>query len=200
MRRFGLKTGVATLLLSTLLVVPVQAQLSPEQIQAFVDSGAVPSIEMFREYLGLPNDGHFPEEISWDALQHGIDEDWRIYARSASDSKGPNIQFLRALDIMAAAGVEPDDDLKVIIHTMDEMGSPVLPAAIEQYADRLAADMLIIFAGTVPTVQPGQQPAQPEREPTGRAFPRGDRDRDRGTQPAAASVRRDSRIVHRWQR
>ena len=67
MRRFGLKTGVATLLLSTLLVVPVQAQLSPEQIQAFVDSGAVPSIEMFREYLGLPNDGHFPEEISWDA-------------------------------------------------------------------------------------------------------------------------------------
>ena len=183
-------------------------------------------MELFREYLGLPNDGHYPEdidrlvswlevqfeargfdterlptegnpllfaerrvanpagtvlvylqsdgqpvdpsawhqespyraalkeddgtgsfqEISWDRLPE-YEEDWRIYARSASDSKGPNIQFLRALDLMEAAGVVPDYDLKVIIDTMEEMGSPVLPAAIVTYADRLSADMLVIFDG-----------------------------------------------------
>lgn len=206
---------------------PAAAQLRPESIRALVESDALESLTLFREYLGLPNDAHFPEdiegilewlegafsergftterlatagndlllaerrvanpaatvlvylqsdgqpvdraawnqespylaalkepdadgsfrEISWSRLAQGIDEDWRIFARSASDSKGPNIQFLRALDVMAQAGVELDYDLKVIIDTMEEMGSPVLPAAVEQYADRLAADMLIIFDG-----------------------------------------------------
>ena len=76
-----------------------------------------------------------------------MDQDWWIYARSASDSKGPNIQFLRAIDLLAQAGAAPDYDLEVIIDTMEEMGSPVLPAAIEQYSEKLSADMLIIFDG-----------------------------------------------------
>jgi len=206
---------------------PAEAQMAPERIRALVEADAVPSIELFREYLSLPNDGHFPEdidrllvwlegafadrgftterlptsghpllfaerrvaspaatvlvylqsdgqpvdpsawqqesayeaalkeqgadgsfaEISWDGLAQGINEDWRIYARSASDSKGPNIQFLRALDVMATAGVAPDYDIKVIIDTMEEMGSPALPAAVAQYSDKLSADMLIIFDG-----------------------------------------------------
>ena len=48
---------------------------------------------------------------------------------------------------MAQAGAVPDYNLKVIIDTMEEMGSPVLPAAIEQYSEKLSADMLIIFDG-----------------------------------------------------
>lgn len=91
-------------------------------------------------------DGSF-REVSWDQLHGERDPDWRIFARSASDSKGPNIQFLKALDVLAAAGVEPDYDIKVIIDTMEEMGSPFLAAAVDRYAERLAADMLIIFDG-----------------------------------------------------
>ena len=86
-------------------------------------------------------------EIPWERMEGGYDENWRFFARSASDSKGPNIQFLKALDVLAAAGVEPDYDLKVIIDTMEEMGSPHLPEAIEHYRERLAADMLVIFDG-----------------------------------------------------
>ena len=222
LRRFVLSTAAAALASGQL-----SAQMKPEQIRALVAAEAIPSIELFREYLGLPNDAHFPEdidrlidwldgaftergftterlatsgndllfaerrvdnpaatvlvylqsdgqpvdlsawqqespyqavlkqddgtgtfrEIPWSRLQNGLDDDWRVYARSASDSKGPNIQFLRALDLMDQAGVRPDFDLKVIIDTMEEMGSPVLPAAIEHYSEKLAADMLIIFDG-----------------------------------------------------
>ena len=57
------------------------------------------------------------EEIPWDRLyspREGNWRDWRIFARSASDSKGPNVQFLTALDAMRAAEVEPAFNLKVI--------------------------------------------------------------------------------------
>ncbi len=227
MRRTSAFSALAIGFTAHITLLPAAAQqLSPEQIRERVRAEAIPSMELYREYLGLPNDGHHPEdidrlvawlevefrergfaverlptegnpllyaerrvanpaatvlvylqsdgqpvdpaawdqespyraalkeddgtgafrEISWDRLAD-YDEDWRIYARSASDSKGPNIQFLKALDLMRAAGVEPDYDLKVIIDTMEEMGSPVLPAAIEAHADKLSADMLIIFDG-----------------------------------------------------
>lgn len=86
-------------------------------------------------------------EIPWDRLERGLDPEWRVFARSASDSKAPNIQLLQALDLISRAGVELDYDLKVIIDTMEEMGSPHLPDAVALYRDRLAADMLVIFDG-----------------------------------------------------
>jgi acetylornithine deacetylase/succinyl-diaminopimelate desuccinylase-like protein len=86
-------------------------------------------------------------EIPWERIHGDYEDEWRIFARSASDSKGPNIQLLKALDVLDAAGVEPDFDLKVIIDTMEEMGSPHLPDLVERYQDRLAADMLVIFDG-----------------------------------------------------
>jgi acetylornithine deacetylase/succinyl-diaminopimelate desuccinylase-like protein len=86
-------------------------------------------------------------DVPWERLEGGYDPEWRVFARSASDSKGPNIQFLAAMDVLTKAGVEPDFDLKVIIDTMEEMGSPYLPAAVERHRDRLAADMLVIFDG-----------------------------------------------------
>ena len=90
------------------------------------------------------------EEIPWDRLyspREGNWRDWRIFARSASDSKGPNVQFLTALDAMRAAGVEPAFHLKVIVDTEEEMGSPNLPPAVEEHRDLLAADMLLILDG-----------------------------------------------------
>jgi acetylornithine deacetylase/succinyl-diaminopimelate desuccinylase-like protein len=205
----------------------LSAQIAPDRIREIVERDAIGAIESYREYLGLPNDPHAPDDIDrlltwletafsargfqverlatagnpllfaertvtnpvatvlvylqsdgqpvdpsawdqpnpyeavlkedvgggafqaipWSRLADGYDPDWRIFARSASDSKGPNIQFLKALDVLAEAGVTPDYDLKVIIDTMEEMGSPVLPAAIEQYADKLSAHMLVIFDG-----------------------------------------------------
>jgi acetylornithine deacetylase/succinyl-diaminopimelate desuccinylase-like protein len=85
--------------------------------------------------------------IPWHSLDEKIDPDWRIFARSASDSKGPMTQFLIAMDILEQAGVAPAFDLKVIVDTEEELGSPNLPEALVENRDLLAADMLLIFDG-----------------------------------------------------
>lgn len=86
-------------------------------------------------------------DIPWDSLQGNINPDWRIYARSASDSKGPNIQFLMALDVLENLGVTTDFNLKVVIDTEEELSSPHLPQAVIDNREELASDMLLIFDG-----------------------------------------------------
>ena len=85
--------------------------------------------------------------ISWDALDGEVNPNWRVFARSASDSKGPMTQFLVAMDILNQAGHELDFNLKVIIDTEEEMGSPNLPQAVVENRELLAADLLLIFDG-----------------------------------------------------
>ena len=87
------------------------------------------------------------DRVPWDLLQNAFDPDWRVFARSASDSKGPMTQFLVAMDLFAKAGFEPSFNLKVIIDTEEEMGSPNLPPAVEANRDLLAADMLLVLDG-----------------------------------------------------
>lgn len=73
--------------------------------------------------------------------------DWRVFARSASDSKGPVAQFFSAITLLDEADITPGFHLKVIVDTQEEQGSPHLPAAVLAHRDRLAADMLVIFDG-----------------------------------------------------
>src|SRR5688500_11080890 len=73
----------------------------------------------------------------------------RIYARSASDDKGPIIAMLAALDALAASGLQPSTHLKVIIDAEEEASSPSLVPAVKQHRDLLAADMMLIFDGPI---------------------------------------------------
>lgn len=220
--------GLAFLLFSSTFTLAQQHPISANQIQALTAERAYTSLNLFREYLALPNDASFPDDIeqvavwleqqfeqrgfeltrietpgnplllaertssgtdktvlvylqadgqpvdpnAWDQenpyqpVMKSLDgtgahwqaipwppadidlwPDWRVFARSASDSKGPNIQFLAALDNLAEAGIEPDFNLKVIIDLEEELGSPNLPAAVIANRDLLAADMLLIFDG-----------------------------------------------------
>lgn len=93
---------------------------------------------------GNPNDW---ETLPWERLYERPEPEWRMFARSASDSKGPVAQFLSAISLLDAAGVTPPFHLKVIIDTEEEMGSPHLPEAVARYRDDLAADALVIFDG-----------------------------------------------------
>lgn len=207
--------------------VAVGQQLDRATIAARAEAQAPRALELFRQYLSIPNDAHHPEEIRtlllwldhafrergfrtselptagsplllaerpvsdahdtvlfylqadgqpvspshweqedpytavlkmrgpdgtwralpWERLQGERNNEWRIFARSASDSKGPNIQFLAAIDAMDEAGVTPDFTIKVVVDMEEELGSPHLPAAVERYRDRLAADMLVILDG-----------------------------------------------------
>lgn len=86
------------------------------------------------------------EEVPWDTEEY-IDDDWRIFARSASDAKGPVVMFLAALDAAASAGIIPNYNIKIIMDFEEELGSPRLPTAVTENADLLKADMLIIFDG-----------------------------------------------------
>jgi acetylornithine deacetylase/succinyl-diaminopimelate desuccinylase-like protein len=79
--------------------------------------------------------------------QTSYEDDWRIYARTASDDTGPIIALLAALDAVEAAGLTPTSNIKVILDGEEEAGSPNLVPAIERYRDRLNADLLLIFDG-----------------------------------------------------
>ncbi len=123
------------------LLIYLQADGQPvDPTQWFQESPWVPVLKE------QTTDGEW-NTIPWEELYGERDEDWRMFARSASDSKGPVAQFLTALAILDEAGVTPDFNIKVIVDTEEEMGSPHLPDALVRYKDKLAADMLVIFDG-----------------------------------------------------
>lgn len=86
-------------------------------------------------------------EIDWSNLEGEIDPEWRVFARAASDAKGPIAMFLTALDILEREGLSQTHNIKVIMDFEEELGSPHLPAAVEKYKDQLMADMLLIYDG-----------------------------------------------------
>ena len=123
------------------LLVYLQADGQP------VDSGAWDQADPFLAVLKEQNNNGRWAEIPWERMELGIDLDWRVFARSASDSKGPMTQFLMAIELLDDAGFMPDYNLKVIVDTEEEMGSPNLADAIRANVDLFAADMLLIFDG-----------------------------------------------------
>ena len=87
------------------------------------------------------------EEIEWERIHQGFNPEWRIFCRAASDAKGPVSMFLAALDAVAELEMEASYNIKVIMDFEEELGSPHLPDAVEQYREALAADLLIIYDG-----------------------------------------------------
>ena len=77
-----------------------------------------------------------------------FDPELRLFARSASDSKGPAMSFITALDILAARNIDPAYNLKVIMDFQEELGSDDLPGAVEAHRELFAADFLVIMDGT----------------------------------------------------
>lgn len=219
-----------------LIAVAAADPLSVEKIRQLTDDNIRPAIALYREFLSLPNDGHYADDIErmiqwmevafsergfeiqriatagsplllaerhisdkaktvliylqsdgqpvdpsawfqedpytpvlkertadgewqrvpWDLLANSYDPDWRVFARSASDSKGPMTQFLMAMQLFDQVGFVPAFNIKVIIDTEEEMGSPNLPDAVTANRELLAADMLLIFDG----------PPHPSNRPT----------------------------------
>ncbi len=88
------------------------------------------------------------DEIAWEKLlEQNPDPEWRIFARSTSDSKGAVNMFLTAMDMINEEAFQPDFHLKVIMDFEEELGSPHLPQAVLDYKEDLSSDMLVIFDG-----------------------------------------------------
>ncbi|MFP1626727.1 dipeptidase [Streptomyces sp. 5K101] len=91
-------------------------------------------------------------------------EDGRLYARGAADDKGQ--VFFHTLGVrahLAATGrTAPAVNLKLIVEGEEESGSPHFRALVEEHAQRLAADAVIVsdtgmWSETTPTVCTGMR-------------------------------------------
>lgn len=117
-----------------------------------IDGQPVDSSKWFQESPWTPTLKEKDANGKWSAINYErlyevINPDWRIFARSTSDAKGPAVAFLASLDAMTEAKVEPNYNIKVIMDFEEELGSPRLPDAVTKYKNELASDMFIIFDG-----------------------------------------------------
>ncbi|HKW64306.1 MAG TPA: M20/M25/M40 family metallo-hydrolase [Candidatus Acidoferrum sp.] len=83
------------------------------------------------------------------ATRGAYNDDWRIYARSASDDKSPIVALLAALDALQAKKIPLAVNLKVILEGEEEAGSPNLQKTLELHKNLLGADLLITDDGPV---------------------------------------------------
>jgi acetylornithine deacetylase/succinyl-diaminopimelate desuccinylase-like protein len=76
-------------------------------------------------------------------------DDWRIYARSASDDKSPIVALLAALDALRANKIPLAVNLKLILEGEEEDGSQNLERVLLAHKNLLDADLLISGDGPV---------------------------------------------------
>ncbi len=88
--------------------------------------------------------------VPWDNLTQNFNPNWKVFARSASDSKGPAVAFLQALRIIKAKNLRQKFNLKVIMDFQEELGSPTLPALVRNHRNTFSADAMLIMDGTRP--------------------------------------------------
>lgn len=76
-----------------------------------------------------------------------IDPEWRLYARSSADDKGPIVAFLSAIDEARASGRPITSTLRVLMEGDEEAGSPSLATVVREQADRIRGDLIILVDG-----------------------------------------------------
>lgn len=87
------------------------------------------------------------QDLDWKALDGKIDDEWRIFARSAADDKAPIMMLLTALKILEAKNVQPKFNIKIIFDPEEEYGSNALLSTLDKYKDRYASDYFIVMDG-----------------------------------------------------
>jgi acetylornithine deacetylase/succinyl-diaminopimelate desuccinylase-like protein len=73
----------------------------------------------------------------------GTLRDGRMYARGAEDNKGQVFFFIKALEALAAAGVDLPT-IKILIEGEEESGSEAMYAGLPSWGDALAANILMV--------------------------------------------------------
>lgn len=100
------------------------------------------------------------DEVSWNEIDIKIDPEWKIFARSASDSKGPAMCLISALNALSKRNITPAYNVKVIMDFQEELSSPTIADLVKNNRVLLAADRLVIMDGTrhisdIPTIMFG---------------------------------------------
>ena len=88
------------------------------------------------------------EEVPQDRIfAQNLDPELRFFGRSTSDDKGPIMMFMAAFDAMNSLGIQPGINVKVIIDSEEEKGSPSIRAVVNANKELLKSDGIIIFDG-----------------------------------------------------
>lgn len=80
-------------------------------------------------------------------LKNQYNPNWRIFARSASDDKAPIMMLLAALHALSLNQTSPSVNVKVLLDSNEEGGSPLLAAVIEKNKNLLSADAVVMLDG-----------------------------------------------------
>jgi acetylornithine deacetylase/succinyl-diaminopimelate desuccinylase-like protein len=83
------------------------------------------------------------------AAEGAYKDDWRIYARSASDDKSPIVAILAAIDALRAQKIPLGVNVKMIFEGEEEAGSTNLERTLQAHKDLLGADLLLTCDGPV---------------------------------------------------
>jgi acetylornithine deacetylase/succinyl-diaminopimelate desuccinylase-like protein len=86
-------------------------------------------------------------KVTLDASVRSFDPDARIYARSASDDKGPIMAALAAIDALKATGRRPTWNLRVVLDGQEEAGSANFRRFVNTSGDKVKADLAITLDG-----------------------------------------------------
>ncbi|WP_350326731.1 M20/M25/M40 family metallo-hydrolase [Pectobacterium aroidearum] len=84
-------------------------------------------------------------------LKGDINPEWRLFARASADDKGPIAMFLAAMDAMKDKGVEPAVNIKVLLDSEEEKGSPGLTTVMAEHLTLLKSDGMVIYDGAMPS-------------------------------------------------
>jgi acetylornithine deacetylase/succinyl-diaminopimelate desuccinylase-like protein len=76
-------------------------------------------------------------------------DNWRVYARSASDDKGAIVALLAAVDALRAQRIPLSVNLKVIFEGEEEAGSTNLERTLQLHKNLLGGDLLAMADGPV---------------------------------------------------
>ncbi len=90
-----------------------------------------------------------PKPVPLTLFPEQFDDDWRIYARSASDDKAAIIALLSAVDAIKSAGFPLKNNLKFIFEGEEEAGSTNLRSFLEKHKEGLKSDVLFMCDGPV---------------------------------------------------
>jgi len=84
------------------------------------------------------------------------EDDWRIYARSASDDKAAIVGILTALDALRASKIPLGVNVKLLFDSEEEAGSPHLEQAVGEHRALFGGDLLLVCDG------PADQSGRPQ--------------------------------------
>src|SRR5450830_1407609 len=73
--------------------------------------------------------------------------EWRLFGRASADDKAPIMMMLAAFDALKTNGTAPAVNVKIILDSEEEKGSPSLGKVISEHQVLLKSDLLVVLDG-----------------------------------------------------